>query len=151
MIQRIQSLYLLMISLVSLFFINGTYLTFVPVSGDVVDLSFRFQSQPVIAEIMPGVWTLTILAVVIPLLALAAVFLFSKRNVQMALVKIVIVMIVAFIGATCYCWFAIISQGALPGSWFKALVPAVQLLLAIMALSGIKRDDNLVKSYDRLR
>ena len=34
---------------------------------------------------------------------------------------------------------------------FKMAVPVVILILSVLAYRGIRKDDNLVKSYDRLR
>jgi hypothetical protein len=37
----------------------------------------------------------------------------------------------------------------IPG--FKVAIPVVILVLSVLAYNGIKKDDNLIKSYDRLR
>ncbi|MDR2887237.1 MAG: DUF4293 domain-containing protein [Bacteroidales bacterium] len=150
MIQRIQSLYLLIISLLSLLLINGAYLTYTDTSGAVQSLYVIGLSRAVF-QVAVTERIVEILVALIPLLAFTAIFLFSKRTVQMMLTKIVIALIVVFIGVTCYLLFVVIPSDTSLNSWFKMLVPAVQLLLAVMAYSGIKRDDNLIKSYDRLR
>ena len=120
MIQRIQSLYLLLVATLGavLFFI-GEYLTL----------------------------TFSVLTIIISLLSLVIIFLYSKRKIQMTLTKVLIALIVIFIGATCYYSFSIMSGYNAP----FASIYGLQLLLAILAYLGIKKDDNLVKSYDRLR
>jgi len=134
MIQRIQSLYLLLTALVAALFFNGEYFTFLSSSNTVMK------------------WTISVLAVIIPILSMILIFLFSKRKTQLTLTKTLIVLIVIFIGATCYYSFCLISKYNVSfGLWGKTVIPLVQLLLAILAYLGIKRDEDLVKSYDRLR
>jgi hypothetical protein len=51
-----------------------------------------------------------------------------------------------------YVSFRIVSKfdaRLIPG--FKIILPIVILVLSILAFRGIKKDDQLVKSYDRLR
>ena len=73
----------------------------------------------------------------------------------MRLTKALIALIVILIGATCYYafyyTFIIIPEDNAPTVWIEVIIPALQLLLAVLAYLGMKRDDNLVKSYDRLR
>ena len=120
MIQRIQSLYLLLLAAL------GVILFF---AGECLTL------------------TISVLTVIIPALSLFTLFLFSKRNIQMLLTKVIIALIILFICAICYYALSVAEFG----SWINAIIPVLQLLLAIFAYLGIKRDDNLVKSYDRLR
>jgi len=125
MIQRIQSLYLLLVAaLGALLFFIGEYLTL----------------------------TLSVLTILISLLSLGIIFLFSKRKIQKRLTEVLIALIIIFICATCYYTFNGISESNVSfGLWINVIIPVLQMLLAIFAYFGIKRDDNLVKSYDRLR
>ena len=115
MIQRIQSLYLLILTALGavLFFIDGNFTSII-----------------------------NIFTVIVSALSLFTIFLFSKRKIQIMLTKIIIALIIIFICVTCYYAF---------GLWGKVIIPPIQLLLAVLAYLGMKRDDNLVKSYDRLR
>ena len=134
MIQRIQSLCLLLTALVAAPFFNGGYFTFLSSSNTVMK------------------WTIGVLAVIIPILSMISIFLFSKRKIQLTLTKTLIALIVIFIGATGYHSFCLISEYNVSfGMWAKTVIPLVQLLLSVLAYLGIKRDDDLVKSYDRLR
>jgi hypothetical protein len=118
MIQRIQSLYLLLLAaLGAILFFYGEHLTL----------------------------TITVLTILISLLSLVTIFLFSKRKIQMFLTKHLIVLIIIHICATCY---YVLSEY---NAWNEVIIPVAQLLLAVLAYLGIKRDDSLVKSYDRLR
>ena len=92
-----------------------------------------------------GHLTITVLTILISLLSLVTIFLFSKRKIQMFLAKFLIALIIIHICATCY---YVLSEY---NAWNGVIIPVVQLLLAVLAYLGIKRDDSLVKSYDRLR
>jgi hypothetical protein len=70
----------------------------------------------------------------------------------MILTGILILLISIFIGASLAYSFNIISKyDAEFASWYKLLIPVIQLILSVLAYRGIKSDDDLVKSYDRLR
>ena len=122
MIQRIQSLYLLLLAVLGIiFFFTGENLTL----------------------------TISVLTIIISVLSLFTIFLFSKRKIQLMLIKILIALIIIFICATCYYALSISEFGS--WMWINVIIPVFQLLLAVLAYLGMKRDDNLVKSYDRLR
>jgi len=125
MIQRIQSLYLLLlVALGAVLFFTGEHLALI----------------------------ISVLAIVIPALSFFTIFLFSKRKIQVRLTEAIITLTIIFICATCYYTFNGISESNVSfGLWINLIIPVLQLLLAVFAYHGIKRDDNLVKSYDRLR
>jgi peptidoglycan/LPS O-acetylase OafA/YrhL len=120
MIQRIQSLYLLLLAAL----------------GAIVFLKIEHLTL-----------TIIVLTILISLISLITIFLFSKRKIQIRLTILLMALIIILICITCYYAFNNISENA----WSKAVIPVFQLLLAVLAYFGIKRDDNLVKSYDRLR
>ena len=155
MIQRIQSLYLLMTSLLSLIFLNGSYLTFFDKSGAEINLIMTglFKS-----EVLPGTgmivntWILPVIGILIPVLSIIAIFLFRMRTIQLKLVRVQILLIIIFIAASVIYSFIIISKfNASFHGWYKLIIPVLQMILSVLALRGIKKDDELVKSYDRLR
>jgi preprotein translocase subunit SecG len=70
----------------------------------------------------------------------------------MLLVRITVILIALFICTSVVFSYIIISKyNAAFDSWSKLLIPFIQLILTVLAYRGIKKDDNLVKSYDRLR
>ena len=92
------------------------------------------------------------LIVIIPAIALVTIFLFKRRSIQIILAGILIGLISVFIVACGFYGYQILTKynGELvPG--IKMVLPVVLLIVAILAFRGIKKDDQLVKSYDRLR
>ena len=155
MIQRIQSLYLLLTTLLSLLFLKGSFLNFVDKTGSVIKVTFNGiirdtggQGFELIEKLLP----LTALIILIPAISLVIIFIFKNRKIQLWLALSVIILIVGFIFVSIfYSWFVITEYGAelVPG--FKMVIPVLILIFSILAYRGIRKDDNLVKSYDRLR
>lgn len=155
MIQRIQSLYLLMTTLLSLLFLKGSFLNFIEKSGTVIKITFNGilrdtsgQGFGLIEKLLP----VSAFIILIPVFSLVTIFIFKNRKIQLWLALSVIILIVGFIFVSLYySWFVITEYGAeiVPG--FKMAIPVLMLVFAILAYRGIRKDDNLVKSYDRLR
>lgn len=95
---------------------------------------------------------LSVFIILIPLICLGTVFLFKNLNIQRKLSSIAIILIIGFILTLIYySWIIISTMDAdlVPG--FKILIPVVMLILSVLARRGIRKDENLIKSYDRLR
>jgi hypothetical protein len=155
MIQRIQSLFLLLTSILSLLFLSGSFLKFFNSSGAEIYMNFMGvweSSAGGNPQIIKGLITLSVIVLAICILSFSAIFLFKKRKLQLRFVLIVILLTVVFIAIMLYYLFWITEKfqaELVPG--FKMLIPLLILIFGILAWRGIKRDENLVKSYDRLR
>ena len=155
MIQRIQSVYLLLTTLLSVLFLKGGFLSFAEKTGSAIKITFNgiisvTGSQP--AELIEKLLPLSILIIFIPALSFLTIFLFKKRDIQLWFVRVLILLILAFIAVSGFYTFNILTKYSatiIPG--FKMFIPVLQLILSILAFRGIKKDDQLVKSYERLR
>lgn len=155
MIQRIQSVYLLLTTILSLLFLNGSFLSFVNKTGDVVNIGFtnivrsiQGQAPEIIGKILP----LTILVILVAVLALTTIFLFKNRKLQLLLSGILTGLICVLLLVSFYYSYSVMSKydaSLVPG--VKMALPFLQLIFSVLAYRGIKKDDQLVKSYDRLR
>lgn len=100
------------------------------------------------ASMMP----LAILLIVIMLVSVVAIFMYKRRKQQRMLVIIAVVIdIVAIALEAYYLNQAKNGQSNLMVLNFRVIIPVVNLILLLLASRGIKKDDDLVKSYDRLR
>jgi len=155
MIQRIQSLYLLLTTLLSLLFLNGSILNFINNSGSAIRITFTGivkSSEGQGIEVINNLLPLSVIIVIIPVLSLITIFFFKNRNVQVWLSGILITLVAGIILISIYCSYLIITQyngEIVPG--IKMALPLLLLILSILAFRGIRKDDRLVKSYDRLR
>jgi hypothetical protein len=155
MIQRVQSIYFLLASLAifSLFIF--------PVAHDVIiDNLPKTIKITGLYEIIGGqsvqtasFLVLTIAAVIIALLPLFLIFLYKERKKQLNLSYGLILLIIGF-----SFWMAQTIKNATENSNIAvnnysigALLPSVAIIFMILAIKGIKRDEKLIRSADRLR
>lgn len=155
MIQRIQSLYLLLTTLVSLLFLNGSFFSLINKSGAVFNFNFTgiyMNSGEQVSALINSHLVLTALIILIPLVSLFAIFLFRNRKVQINSVKGLIGLELVLIVTLAYHVYKIISvYDALITFGLKMAIAPIILILSILAYRGIRKDDDLVHSYDRLR
>jgi len=155
MIQRIQSLYLLLTTLLSLLFLKGSFLNFLDKSGSVIKLTFNGiardaggQGQELIEKLLP----VSAFIILIPVFSLITIFIFKNRKIQLRFALSVIIFIIGFIFVLIYySWIVITEYRAEIVLGFKMAIPLLMLIFAVLAYRGIKKDDLLIKSYDRLR
>ena len=161
MIQRIQTLYLLAVVAF------GVALIFLPVlqlvsPEEAAELHIYNLSATGLEEItcdqcqpavqLHGLWGLALTTALIPLLAFIDIFLFKKRLLQARLNIFSAMLCLGYYGVLAiYIWLAKMSLGVdwhiLP--W--ASIPAVCLVLTLMATRRILKDEALVRAADRLR
>ena len=103
-------------------------------------------------EMIRSLIPLSGIMILIFLLSMTALFLFKKRKIQLKLVGVIILLITLFIGLMLYHLFWVTGKyqaDLVPG--YKIFLPLLILVFDILAYRAIKRDENLVRSYDRLR
>ncbi len=141
MIQRIQSLWLLLAGVAGLL----TYK--IPLwKGTLQDASIRkFMG--------PESLLLFALIVASSLLAFVTIFLFKNRKLQLRLSFLGIILSIGIIALEFFKVEEYKKPLNLRESYWQmgALLPLLMVILFIMAYNGIRRDEKLVKSLDRLR
>jgi len=103
-------------------------------------------------EIIQRLWPLSFLLALVPVLALAAIFLYRKRSTQMRVTMITLLLSLGtlFLGA----FYVIMFDRKIDVTiiWkIKVVFPVISAILAWLAYRAILKDDLMVKSYDRLR
>ena len=123
MIQRIQTIYMLIVSLIS---------------G--VALFFSF-----------GDWPSLLLFGLSALLAIISIFAFKKRQNQFVLNRINILSNLILLGV--FSWRVLQSSGenSISEKGVQLVVPFISIVFLFLANRAIRRDEELVKSADRLR
>ncbi|HRT48687.1 MAG TPA: DUF4293 family protein [Bacteroidales bacterium] len=157
MIQRIQTIYLVLIIVLSFFMFSGNIIVAENQNGAVVNFKFSENGHEFLAGQSTQKINLTIaisqkITIAIILLSSISVFLYKKRKIQNILTVFIAVLSVILILAMSYLIFVvseILSNKIIPG--IRTFIPPVLLLLAILAARGIRHDENLIKSYERLR
>lgn len=150
MIQRIQTLYLLLV--VAL----GTLLCFFsPVQFLLPD------GVAYVPLLMLDKWPLAVITIAVPALALVNIFLFKRRMLQARLNIVNVVLCLGYY-ALLALYVAYIVKGYEPlgetvlagAEWYLnvwAALPLVNIVLTMMATRRILKDEALVRAADRLR
>lgn len=151
MIQRIQTLYLLIAELLiaMLFFVPFAEL------ADKNGSLFQFSVFGVVQEggangIVQRCWPIFILVCLVLLVLNLIILNFKRRTMQIKLSYIVIFLMICLTGLVYY----YVSSNN-PGGTFAfkiyASFPLVAAVFLYLAIRGIVKDENLVKSIDRIR
>lgn len=154
MIQRIQTVYLLIIVILMIttlflplanLMIGNSYFTF-----DVTGLSAATNDQ---IELIYPSWALFALSAIIALIAMITIFLFHKRILQIRLCIFNAILLLGFYGLFIYqIWD--IKQTVDSMEFFGKIAltfPLICLILNYLAIRNIGADEVLVRSLDRLR
>jgi hypothetical protein len=85
-------------------------------------------------------------------LSLITIFLYKKRKIQLWFALSVVILSALLIIVLAYNSFIIIKNyDAQIGPVLKMIFPFLILAFAILAYMGIKKDDRIVRSYERMR
>lgn len=155
MIQRIQTLYLLLVVILSGIVLFSAFAGLVNTTDAlnyIVNYKGVFLVQANGNQFLQNVWGVTALAAIIPLVALATIFLYKKRSLQIKLSFFNIVLMVAYYGVL---FFYLWQFGSVyHADWFLEVVtafPLVNVILSALAIRSIRKDEALIKSLNRLR
>ena len=162
MIQRRQTIFMLLAAIASalLFFIP---LISFNANGQAMDFTIFGIQNPIETITLSSsyTWPLVALAVLMTLVPLIAIFLYKKRELQVRLCRIAMLVTVVFIGLVFLYYENDLKSiiAAVEGDeyeldviYFIGMVfPLVSLVFDILAIRGIKKDIELLKSVERLR
>lgn len=153
--QRIQTFYLFTVTVLSVI------LFFFPVAGlqrpdDSTIYELSIQGITAVnaegSSLLSGAWVLTAITVLIPLLSLITIFLFKKRVLQIRLIVITLVLLAGFYGLMfIYLWqFGKVLEASKYVEMIASF-PLICIVLDILAIRAIGRDEALVRSLNRIR
>jgi len=155
MIQRIQSVYLMLTTILAGLFLTGNF--FQVNSGDssrfVMNIRGIYEASSGDEFLLTvNVIPVMVISLLIPLLSLVTIFLYRNRKIQINTVIILITLDLLLIIIAAYYIFAFagLEDGRIVPV-FRMFIPAMNILLAVLAFRGIRKDEKLVRSYDRLR
>lgn len=140
MIQRIQSIWLLLAGLAA-----AAMLKFPLWKGRIVNVEDKVMTG---SSYLP----LFLLIVVTALVGFGTIFFFKDRKTQKALCILgmllsIFILVLEYTRAT-----SLQSTAAYEGAWqLSAALPIVLFVLFVMARSGIRKDEKILRSLDKLR
>jgi len=152
MLQRSQTLYLLGVFILTILMFTGSIADF---SGDAGVLTLKhsgiFNSQGEKLEL--STWPLTLFFSLVSLLAFLNIFSYKNRVRQMRLCIFLILISVGMVGMMFYyTWVAgnKFDTSQTLYQW-RFIIPPIAIILQYLAFRGIRKDELMVKAYDRIR
>lgn len=149
MIQRIQSVYLLIVTgllIAALFIPVGHFITaagvtsvFKPLGVTLADGAFR------------STWGMFGILLLSSIIAFCTIFLFRNRNLQIRIIIFNSILVVGYYVVFLVFMFALKGRDASFQLDWGLILPAVSLVFNYMAVRAIYTDEMLVKASDRLR
>ena len=154
MIQRKQTLFLL----IQLVFLAIFYA--LPLANFTAEDAgkYVFQHNGIVAEsdgkMILSTFPITVVVITIMALTLITILLFKKRLLQIRFCIYMIILLIGTVGLEIYyhMQFSKSDIGIIEQNYgLAAIIPVACLPLTFLAFLGIRKDELLVKSYDRLR
>ena len=142
MIQRIQSIYLAVVFALSA--ILPLVLNLWDDSKKEVFALELLSDLSIIAKLVPVFFLIS------ALLAIVSIFKYKKRQLQFVLGRIIILINLFLLGILIYLSLNIPGEAS-SEKGIGMFIPVVVILFAFLANKAIKKDEDLVKSVDRLR
>lgn len=144
MIQRIQTIYLLFAAIVSggLTFVFSLWTNVEKILFFAID---AFTSNDLLIKFIP------ILFVVSALLSIITIFLFKNRKLQFVLGRLNILTNLFLLGLLIYQSLNLSGETVVSEKGIGLVLPIIVIFLLAIANKAIKKDEDLVKSVDRLR
>jgi len=156
MIQRIQTIYLLISAVLMSLTIAFPFVGFIAEKGylDISAFTINDPGLVVFTEASSSILTLGVSIIVIAVMNLASIFMFTKRSTQIRFVRYAMLLKVAALGVVGYFTYLIttnapIDVNATPR--IGALITVLAIIIDWFAIRAIKKDENLIKSVDRIR
>ena len=85
------------------------------------------------------------------LLSIVTIFLFNNRKLQFVLGRLNILTNLFLLGVLVYLSLTLSGEAAVSEKGIGMFLPIIIIVLLVIANKAIKRDEDLVKSVDRLR
>lgn len=152
MIQRIQTLYLIIADLLIAF------LLFLPVAvvsgkdGKMYDVTLMGLTSPGTEGGTQHLWPLIIFAGLVMVFLVWVIFRYGNRALQIRLSYVAVILLLSLNALIYfYVWTSQNSMGGISSLSIFFTFPLVAAVFVFMAIRGITKDEQLVKSIDRIR
>lgn len=149
MIQRIQSVYLLVVTILMIVCMCSPVGSIIANTNEISEFGNLCITMPDgTKDYAP--WALFAILLVVAILSFVTIFLFKKRMLQIRLTIFSSVVLIGYYMALVAYIFMLAENTNFTPSWTICL-PFIALILNWLAIRGIGADEALVKAYDRLR
>ncbi len=152
MIQRTQTLFLLATLVLQIIFLSSPLSTFLLEGNEEVKLfAGAFKSQS--GETLVSTVAFLILSIGILVLVFIDIFLYKKRILQIRICIYTILLNIGTIGMMAYLIVNFMKHNTVSVHSYSLAtpIPLASIILLYLAFRGIRKDEVLVKAYERLR
>jgi peptidoglycan/LPS O-acetylase OafA/YrhL len=152
MIQRPQTVYLLLVSLLSVLLLTGPVALFSSEGTDYI-LTHSWLISPDGQKMEMATWPMTVLFVAVAFLSFINIFFYRNRVRQM---RVAIFLIFLFLGVIAMILYYVniarshLNDPSVLYQW-RIVIPPIAAILTYLAFRRIRRDELLVKAYERIR
>jgi hypothetical protein len=148
MIQRKQTLFLLAVAIIAivLFFLPFEIYTTATASWDICLMPGC--SKEVITS---NIYFPMLLNIIVLILSSVVIFLYKNRVVQFKLANLLVLFNVMIVGVYFLLGFVVIEPNSSITYLYGAFLPLISAIFAFLAAHFIKKDEQLVRSADRIR
>ena len=136
MLQRIQTVYLIISALI----IGALYLWFPIILNEANEVIIE-KKEPLVLGLIIGSVVLTLISILN----------YNKRQLQFVLNRLNIILNFVLLGVFVYRSLTLSGETLVSEKGIGVLLPIISIVFLVMANKAIKRDEDLVKSVDRLR
>ena len=155
MIQRAQSVYLLSVSVLMIFMIVLPVAEIAIKGGEIVIYhNYGLKSYSAEnAKIIFSTFSVTILTCVIALISFINIFFYNNRNLQMRFCIYNMILLIGLVVLIYFYYTLMRKRLDILNHTFKIAIvfPIISAILTLLSLKGIRRDEALVRSCERLR
>jgi len=157
MLQRIQTVYLLLIvvlSILTLFMPVANLINKADLQSLIYSVNYKgvFLENNGVSTFISSVWGLTAIAAIVPIVSIVTIFLYKNRKLQVRLSFFNMVLMAGYYALlTIYLWFACLNLNTDWSLKIYTAFPLVNIILNTLAIRAIAKDEALVKSLNRLR
>lgn len=152
MLQRTQTLYLLGVFFLTILMFTGSIADF---SGDSGVLSLKHSgiSNSMGEKLELSTWPLTLFFALVSALSFLNIFSYKNRIRQMRLCIFLILISFGMVGMMFYYTWVVKNSFDAEQTLYlwRFVVPPITVILLFLAFRGIRKDELLVKAYDRIR
>jgi len=149
MIQRIQSVYLLVVTILMIICMCNPVGSIIASTNEISEFGNLCITLPDgTKDYAP--WALFAILMVVAILSFVTIFLFKKRMLQIRLTIFSSIMLIGYYLALVALALMLAEGTSFTPSWIICF-PFVAIVLNWLAIRGIGADEALVKAYDRLR
>lgn len=149
MIQRIQSVYLLIVAILSVIVMSNPVGSFISADNSIVEFTnLSLIDQSGVEDYKP--WALFAILIISAIISLITIFLYRKRMLQIRLTLFNIILAIGYYVTLVTFVFMLKGESTFVPSWMVCL-PFVGIVLDWLAIRAIGKDEMLVKAYERLR